>query len=236
MGETYYTVDSTKIGYGEYWRLSNRSLIAFTFCALKKLFRSRIDFHTAVPRFDHVTKMDAAEMPDDLKPQMEQHLARCRQLNLAFQFYYTIPNIMLQISFGCALLSSDGRTVAQYLCVRTLRDARKTTLSFNCCSKLKDNRMLGTVDQEKKQNSPAYMLTENMPGAASDAILKRHVERLGNLRGTSAMQLTPDMLDAFLVELNTRAVEAQLAAGVYVPLDPHKVDEMRAAREAALKE
>jgi hypothetical protein len=169
-----------------------------------------------------------------MRPDLEQSIERCRPLNLTFQFYYTIPNIMMQISFGAVLLSADCRTVAQFLCVRTLRGAGKTTVTFNCCSKLKDNRLLATMDQAKKMNSPGYSMPEHIPGATPDAVLKRHIERLNKMGAAGAVTIAPEMLDVFILELNLRAIDAKIAASVYVPMDPAKAEAMRAEREKAL--
>ena len=232
--ETFYTIDSTKLGYGEYWRFSNGRWLAFTVCALKKLFGSPMDLHTAIPRFEQITRLDIAQFSADMMPELAKGLERCRQLNLTFQFYYTIPNIMMQISYGAVLLSADCRTVAQFLVVRSLRGAGKITLTFNCCSKLKDNRLLATLDQPKKMNSPSYSIPEHIPSATPDMVLKRHIERLNKMGGTGAVTLSPDTLEVFILELNLRAIDAKIAAGVYVPLDPAKAEQMRSERANAL--
>lgn len=229
---TYYKVDSRKLGYGEYWRLSKKRVGPFIRAVFKKLVGIPIDFKFGGVRIDRVIKLDPAQIPIDVTMAWRPRIIACRKAGLQLHFYYTIPTLSQHINFGIAFLNPDGRIVPQIFCIKPLANLTKElTVTMNCVSRLNDRRTLVTMDQTKKLDPYEGSMREYMPGAPIDAILARHYARLNELNGLPVDVHVPNTLEAFVVDQNRRFIDARIAKCAYIPMTEEEVELRKKERD-----
>jgi hypothetical protein len=74
-----------------------------------------------------------------------------------------------------------------------------------------------------------------MPGAAVADIVARQRARLSSVALDPPLQIAPNQLERFVVEMGQRGVDAKIASRVYIPMRPEEVERMRAEQDRLLK-
>ena len=233
---TYYKQDSRMLSYGEYWRLSKKRLLPFTLGVLKKIRGIPLNFAHAVTRFERLIILEHGEIPCEVEAAWKSKIESCIDAGFKLHFCYTIPTLSVMLSFGAALLNSDGRIISQVFFIKSLRNPKAIAkLSLNCTSRLNDRRFLSTIDHSKMLDPQPHSIPEYLPGASIEILLERHSERLKNLKGLSAEVVTAETLEAVIVDQIMRTANAKIAAGKYILMTPDEVERLRQAREKLLK-
>jgi hypothetical protein len=220
----YFKVDSRKVGYMEYWRIVDGKISLFMVAAIAKFLRIPLNFNSAIPRFETLTFLDAGDVPENVRQAIIPMIETIRAQKAELQFFYKLPMLSLNTDLAASFLTADGKSMPQILYSRS---GEIVTNSFSCVTKLSDGTLIVTTDQKRKFDPVPWSQSNFIPGAGVPEILSKHASRLMELTGPQPVILTSDSVAQFIVDLNVRLVEHEVARGRYVPMRPDEVEALR---------
>jgi hypothetical protein len=207
-------VDSLKISYGDYWRLSG-SFSNFMIAALFKLFGKRIDFKSVVQRLDALTLVDEAKFQALDKQPLKESVNAFKAAGLELKFYYTIPPVGQTDSCAAAFLSPDRKVLAQVLHAYSTQSGSQLSETVLSCSSWKpDGKIVASADRKPKFNVAPTFETARYVGATPGELYTRHCARIARL---PVQTVDPDQVERSILDLSHREIDFHAARGVYVP-------------------
>ena len=214
---TYYTMDSRKLSYAEFWRITGQPG-SFLVAAIAKLLGARINFKSTVARVEALTFLQAAEVREHVRSALAGIIGQCQANGFQLQFWYTVPPVRQDAEgFGAALLSSDGLIVANVLFAR-IGAVQRTVFGFT--SLQRGGRLIATSGERKRFNSPPAIDGENLPGRQFDEVLARHRQRITERGGDSVLVVPASDVASVILSLSNLHIDHQIQRGVYVPTVP----------------
>jgi hypothetical protein len=214
---TYYTLDSRKLSYAEFWRIT-RKPASFLVAAIAKVLGAKINFKSTVARVDALTILQVADVPEHVRNALAGILSQCQAQGLQLQFWYTVPPVRQDAEgYGAAMLSSDGTIVANVLFAR-VGATQRTVFGFT--SLQSGGRLIATSGEPKRFNTPPQLNGEHMPGSAFDAVLARHRQRITDRGGDGVLRVPASDVASVILALNNLHIDYQIQRGVYVPAAP----------------
>jgi len=209
-----YIVDSRKLGYAEYWRLSS-SFGGFAIAALCKLFGKRLDFKSVIQRLDHLIPIDAVKVQELALQPLQENIQALNAAGMELKFYYTIPPAGQTDGCAAVLLSPDCKVLAQVLHVYSTRPgiSRSETV-LGCTSWKVDGNILASTNRKQKFNVSPALETARFLNVSPGELYERHRARIEN---TPVQTLDAAKLDRFVLDLAHREIDFNVARGVYVP-------------------
>ncbi|HEY3322555.1 MAG TPA: hypothetical protein VGP72_18995 [Planctomycetota bacterium] len=228
--EIYYKTDSRKVRYREYWRITNGQLFPFLIAAVMKTLGVPLDFKSAMPHIDKLLPLEARDVDPAIQSDITPLIERVRGLGAEFHRLYSIPMLTKATGLGLAFVSEDRKTLPQILYSRGRGGGRTFAInSFSCVSKLPDARLIVTSDQPRRFDPAPWVDPVSMPNAPVELVYARHTERLKSLIGPPPIALlSPESLDAFILELNNRELDHKISRGLAVPMTEDEVLRLRA--------
>jgi hypothetical protein len=146
MAPQYYKIDSRGITFAEYWRLA--SGLGFAVACVAKVLRLPLDFKTAIPRLDALTRLAAPG-----EPELAGMVAECEREGLLLQFHYTVPILGITKGVASAFLDKDGRILAQLFCAKS---SGVKKLVFACVSVCGADHLIATTSDTMKLTPPEW--------------------------------------------------------------------------------
>ena len=226
MNIQYYKINSRKVTYAEYWRLSPG--LGFFVAAIAKLFHQPINFKSGVPRIDSLVRMDSETFSGGINSLMDEKVSECLAQGLQLKFYYTIPMLGQSAGYAAAFLSLDGLITAQVMFSQS-KNANTTVqvTALSLMTRLISGRYLAAGDQPKRFVSPPWVEAVSMPGRKTSEILLSHRERVSSCSADKPVPIAESELEKFIIDVNNRSVDFNVQRGVYVLMNEDEVREMK---------
>lgn len=218
---TWLVVDSRRLTFAEYRRLSP-NLLTLVFASVLKLLRRRIRFPSALPREFRLIDL-AGAAPSWAEPALTANHAAFVAGGLRPVLTYTIPMLGPTTTVARVFVDDAGDVVAQAMVGRTVGQPPRTT-AF-CTSHLADGAVLATGNHQEHLANPPTVRAELLTGDAAH-VLARHRARLAGLAITPCPR---DQLTARLAAEHALAVAFHEARGAYVPIDADQLASLRTA-------
>ncbi len=228
----YYTVDSRKLTFAEYRRMSRG--FAFLIAALLKALRIRMPIPMAVTRPEELLIRQPSELPQDIYARLVPLIAPCEREGLRVGFFYEEPMVApSNRTLGVAMLSDD-RLVYGFLAEAENKGLTGPTrqVDLSLLTPLSDGRYLATALNPKAMDSPPQFFGISLPDAKAEEIVASHRERLRSLQDVRAEPIE-GRLEDFVLEIGRLSFDFHVGRGVYVPISDAEVEKLRAARPAS---
>ena len=218
MNQTY-AVDIRNFSYSELWRLAPG--LSFLLAARHRLFGIPRRISATVTRLDGLTILKEGDVPGDVTAALDPMVKAWESLGFQAVFRYTVPSIGPgRRSFAAALLSLDGRIVAQVMFVEvSLRGITRRQLVTSCYGFMADGTYVGATSERKRFNPPPQFKGVYLPGAQPQALCEACLRQLGKAVQTYPVVQTTETLEALIVKVNNAHVDFQVSRGVYVPVE-----------------
>ncbi len=209
-------MDSTRISFSEYWRW--KPGIPFLILATLKILRRRFPAKVALPVVVTVEVVDPQAQQPELLGALAEPIKACESAGRTLRLWYKMPTIGPIEGLAAALVSRDGYSVATALAAQA--DSAQREVKLVLVSRLRNGRFLTTGPGNSLLDPPPEVDALRIPGASYARLIEAHDRRVDSRRG----DLAPcgDVRE-LLRNHEQRAIDANVARGVYVPASPQEV-------------
>ena len=230
----YIKVNSLKISYGEYWRLSPGP-ITFIFVAIARALGIRMHLASGIPYPDELVHIERNEMSLRADEQMMPQHRACTDLGFTHGFWYTVPLLGDQEGYAAVLLGPDSETVAHVIYSRvTTNEVTEEKAATVFVSRFDDGQLWGTTDQKRELDSPPNFIGSYNPRVSVKKLFDTHRDRVAKRRESSVSRIARDGLHQFVIDLSQEETDFHLKRGVYEFLDRDEFEELLEAKLAEL--
>ena len=215
----YYRVDTRRLRFGELWRISPGP--GFVVGAAMKLLGIPLRVSTLVPWLDGLTVLKPGEVPPEVGQTLDAVAEQWRALGFRRVLDYTVdmrdPGSR---AFAAALLSGDGRILAQVMFVeaRTAQGVRRK-VETNCLVRFEDGSWCGVSSGRKQMDGPPEFFTAHLPGRPPQELYALLLRAVAASSSGPPRAWRAEEVEALIVGINNRAVEFNVQRGVYVPAE-----------------
>lgn len=220
---TFYRVDSRKLTFAEYWRMSP-DVFSFLVAAGLKVIGLPIRFSFAIPRPDKLFVVEFDELPAAARNGMKRALRDAERAGLRLAFCHRLAVPERHRLGAAAVLLDDARQTAFSVIYAQHGAQRECQLS--AVSRFADDTLACTTTIKKTMVPVPGSDVDRYPGADPAAIYDRHRAHLERLAGQG---LVPVLLDEhrlpdFVHECEVRYVDFHIGRGVFVPMTDDELD------------
>jgi hypothetical protein len=220
----YYKVDSRKITFVEYWRITSNFKGFFWGCIFK-IFQLPVKLSDGIPEpttlADRVAQK--TELPPHLVEKLDAGVADYEKLGFGDVYYYNTKNkITSGESAGVHLLHASGETTATIVSVR-VRGRERTVMSLS--SLLENGGVIATSNRPAEYNNPPGLEIERMVGSNALQLWQRHSQKLEAMRMSEPLQkLLAAAAYEKLFEISTKRIfEYNVRRGLWVEMTPEEI-------------
>lgn len=228
-GETrFYRTVSTRIGYGEYWRILKGNVLHFLIASAAKTIGASLDFG-AVARPERLLIGEAETLPAFGREAMRPIADACLRLGFVPAFTYLGESIGSARGCGQALLAADGRAVASILSSRSEQNgqvAQETQLVF--ISRSPQDVFVVTTNGRRQFGPVPGVVVRYGTGAAPEALWKRHGDQMKENRCHEAAPWRPEDVEGVILKGEHLSIDHLARRGVYVLMSPEETQAMKA--------
>ena len=224
MPTQYFMVDSGRLSFAEYWRMSPNILV-FSIAAIAKLFGG-LPMTFSIPLVDRLHTLPFEFLPTPAREALAGPIAELESERFTLQFCLKLPVLEAdRLACGAVLLSADGLTWSQ---LSFAQDPNFTQVALSCISKFQDGT-LRRVTTEKKQLQPhPDHVIIRCPGASAKEIYETHLQYLRQWETEEIpIRLTPQAVREEILDLERKAIEFHVQRGVFVPMPPELIEELK---------
>ena len=189
-----YRLESRRVSYAEYRRMSG-NLVIFAILAALKTLRVPYRFEFGITRVDQLHLVDREAIPEHALREIADAVTACESAGMSFQFSFRVPTVGSNSeAFGVVFLSNDRRTLGLAIYARSrINQIEKHESSFTASSELADGRCIGVSNGTRGLDNPPRYDGWNRRGRPAAEVLDEHRDRLGSLGG-AAVPFDPDRL------------------------------------------
>jgi hypothetical protein len=222
-----YKVDSRRRSFAEHWRIQWPNVGSFLFAAFCKLLGIPQRCTFGIRRPEKLYLHEPSGVPRIVRQRLANAVRECEDVGLAFQFYASVDATVggPAKAYLAAMLDAEGLTWASVIGVLVRRENSDCAqpARLTCFSLLPDGRYVVTSDHQWKITPHPDDLPEYLVGAAPDAVVARHYERMDEpaLRPVAVRE---DQLAGIILGREQRHVDYQVERGVYVPMTQEEID------------
>ena len=217
----WYKRNSLKLTYAEYWRVAP-NLRRFLYVSYLKATGRPLDFKHGLSKLDHLIRCDISDFGSNAS-KVNDFLGEASAHGFQFQFCYTIPQIGMVSSCSVAMLSEDGRIVAQPMFAQANHgQVPRVDVLFNCISRREDGNIVCTTDQPRKFNSAPFYDTQRLVGGTPKEIIALHRKRL-NAYKFPILPIAKSELEPYIVSINNKVIDYWIDCGLAVPMTDEEV-------------
>ena len=210
----FYKVNTVKLTYGEFWRISG-GCMPFAIAATFKTLGVGLKVPTRLAYLEQVNHLTLEELPQLSRGTQMQHRKECESLGLQFQFFYMIPP--MKQACAAVYLDAERKLIAQVLVVRPEESpGSQEKVVFACSSIHRSAIILNTGNSAQQFNIPKGIQPVYLPGKSLLDTLKVHEARIAKA-SADIITFTPDQIDECIKGLNNIPLEFNINRGVYVP-------------------
>ncbi len=214
-GRRYIKVNSTKLSFAEYWRMSP-GIVSFIIVSALKALRVRISLAEGIPYPDELLVMERIHIPPYALEKMAPIYDACLGLGFDEGFWYTIPSLGRQEGYGAAMRSADGEVAASILYSQTSTDAGLEVVSgLGFHTRFSDDRLYATANIKEQLSAPPNCIGFAMPKGNPQQVLEKHRHRIGNMSRTPIERIQANGLHGYILRINQEEADYHLARGVY---------------------
>jgi hypothetical protein len=215
----YYKVDSRKITFVEYWRLSS-TFSGFLGGCVNKMLGRRMKLSEGIP--EPTTFRDRIAQKEELLPHLvanlENGVADCVTLGFGSICYFNVKNKLNPgESGGVHLLHESGEVAVTIVHVK-LRARERTVIGF--ISLLSDGKTIATSNKRPEFNNPPGVEIERLVGGGVAALWQRHSQRLERVRDATPPRklIFPAAYEELFEAMTKKVFEHNVRRGLWVEM------------------
>lgn len=225
MTTEYYKINSGRLSFGEYWRMSPNPVV-FLIAAGAKLFGG-LPMNFSIPRVDTLHTIDWEDMPPRAGKRMEPSIDTYESLGYKYGFCYEMPILELDRFFGaCTLLGEDGLRFAMVVYVETPEEKR---LTLGIVTEFTDgNYGVTTTAKKELEPEPNHRVHRHLSATAEELhqLHEQHLEEWRN-DGLEPVKQSWDRLPQVILAAEQATVDFHASRGVFVPMSEAEVRKLR---------
>jgi hypothetical protein len=215
----YFRTDTTRLTFGELWRISSRFPVFLAAC-VQKVLGLRAPVTWAILHDDAVTVLPAEEVPARAMRALAPAVDAFQRLGARLAFYQTVPASENLEGYGAVLLPAEQNAVAvvAWSRARIAGPGKEGPTVCALASRLHDDTFLSTSNRGSRFNKPPGFKVVHWPGAAPEELSRRHREALAESGSWALPVRHAEGAKEMLREMKRRNFEWNVSRGVYVPL------------------
>jgi hypothetical protein len=214
----YFRTDTTRLTFGELWRISSRTPVFLAGC-MNKLLGVRTPARHAVCHHESILEVPADQVPALAQQALLPCVEGFERAGARRAFYHTVPAVNVT---GCAaaLLPPERNAVIAVAWASAHRAARpgRASCSSGITSQLEDGTFLITSDHRARFNPPPLFKFQRFLGAAPEELMDRHQEALTELASPALPVEDDEQAKQLIVDMKCCNFSWQVSRGVWVPL------------------
>jgi hypothetical protein len=214
----YFRTDTTRLTFGELWRISSR-LPVFLRACVNKVFGLRAPVRWAVRHELTIRALHTEEVPGAALAVLEPLIEEFQQLGARLAFYHATPAVGNLEGYAAVLLPPEHNFFIVVVWARSqISRWGNETSGCGVTSQLQNGSFFTTTNLPRKFNKPPASRVLRLRGATPTELAERHQEAVAE-SGLSAILIhSEEQLKSILEEIKRRNFEWHLGRGVYLPL------------------
>lgn len=225
MPTEYYKINSGRLSFAEYWRMSPNAVV-FVIAAGAKLFGG-IPMNFSIPRIDTLHTIDWEEMPSRAARRMEPSIKLLESLGYKYGFCFEMPILELERFFGvCVLLAEDA---VQFAGVAYLEPPNEKRLILSILTEFTDGTFGVTTTAKKElEPEPNDRIHRHLTASADklDHLHQQHLQRWRD-DGLEPVVQTWSRLPQVILDAEQSTVDFHVKRGVFVPMTKAEIRKLR---------
>ena len=227
--ERYFTIDSRKVSYREYWNISPFGIL-ITWPA--KLFRARLKFVSGMALRETQREIEVSEnfLTPEVRHKLQGPMNDCLRLGFhSPRYFHSVTRLGETDCFVVAMLHPSTQFVIRLFCtISVAPNVRVVKVTVALLSELQDKTYLVTVDTKPRFLAIPEAKIQRIVGGSVQALVKLHKNGLTKLQASNPPRVinTPGLLDEVSDRYEKMCNDFGFKRGIYVMLQPHELVSM----------
>lgn len=224
----YYEMDSSKLTFREYWRMST-GLFEFFIAAVVRILRLHISFKLAFANTTCLQLISPDQVPDAARKPLRGIVDHAQGLGLGYEFTYVLPTVGNIQGVGAVMCNEARDTVMIIVFVRSwVNNVHQEKLRYGLVTQLENGTVLVTSGSPRDLEAPANLVIESYPKREMQWVLQRHQARLAGSNSPATEFGKSESLESAIRRYEAAVFNYQIERGVYIPVDLAKLERMHA--------